>query len=96
MSKLSDAEIAEAMPEVPGWAVVEEEGMMRLQRDFTFDDFASALEFTNKVGDLAESENHHPRIVTEWGRVILTWWSHEQRGMVAADVEMAKKVDSLS
>ena len=96
MSKLSDSEIAELMPEVPGWLVVEEEGMKRLQRGFEFDDFAAALEFTNRIGELAETENHHPRIVTEWGRVTLTWWSHEQGGMVAADIVMAKKVDSLS
>ena len=96
MSKLSDAEIAEAIPGVPGWMVVEEEGMKRLQKSFMFDDFAAALEFTNKVGNLAEAENHHPRIVTEWGSVTLTWWSHEQGGMVAADIEIAKKVDSLS
>jgi len=95
MAKLSDAEIAELMPQVAGWSVVEEEGMKRLQRVFTFDDFAEALAFTNSVGELAESANHHPRITTEWGRVTLTWWSHDQGGMVAADIDMAKKLDAL-
>jgi 4a-hydroxytetrahydrobiopterin dehydratase len=95
MAKLSDAEIAELMPQVAGWSVIEEEGMKRLQRAFTFGDFAEALAFTNSVGDLAESADHHPRITTEWGRVTLTWWSHDQGGMVAADIEMAKKVDAL-
>jgi 4a-hydroxytetrahydrobiopterin dehydratase len=95
MAKLSDAEIAELMPQVAGWSVIEEEGMKRLQRAFTFGGFAEALAFTNSVGDLAESADHHPRITTEWGRVTLTWWSHDQGGMVAADIEMAKKVDAL-
>jgi 4a-hydroxytetrahydrobiopterin dehydratase len=95
MAKLSDAEIAELMPQVAGWSVVEEEGMKRLQREFTFGDFAEALAFTNSVGELAESANHHPRITTEWGRVTLTWWSHDQGGMVAADIDMAKKLDAL-
>jgi 4a-hydroxytetrahydrobiopterin dehydratase len=95
MAKLSDAEIAELIPQVAGWSVVEEEGMKRLQREFTFGDFAEALAFTNSVGDLAEAANHHPRITTEWGRVMLTWWSHDQGGMVAADIDMAKKVDAL-
>lgn len=95
MAKLSSAEIAELLPQVPEWTVVEEEGMKRLQRIFSFGDFVEALEFSVKVGELAEQANHHPRITTEWGRVTLTWWSHDQGGMVAADVEMAKRVDAL-
>jgi 4a-hydroxytetrahydrobiopterin dehydratase len=95
MAKLSSSEIAELMPGIPDWFVVEEEGMNRLQRAFTFGDFAEALEFTNRVGDLAETANHHPRITTEWGRVTLTLWSHDQGGMVAADIEMAQRVNAL-
>jgi 4a-hydroxytetrahydrobiopterin dehydratase len=95
MAKLSSDEIAELMPQVTGWSVIEEEGMKRLQGVFSFGDFAEALDFTNRVGDLAEQADHHPRITTEWGRVTLTWWSHDQGGMVAADIEMAKKVDAL-
>jgi 4a-hydroxytetrahydrobiopterin dehydratase len=53
------------------------------------------LAFTNRVGDLAEAADHHPRIVTEWGRVTLTWWSHDLGGMVTNDFEMAKRVDRL-
>ena len=95
MSKLTDVQINELVAEVPDWLIIKEEGMKRLQKVFSFDDFASALDFTNKVGRLAEAQNHHPRIVTEWGRVTLTWWSHEQGGLVAADIEMAKKVNFL-
>jgi 4a-hydroxytetrahydrobiopterin dehydratase len=95
MAKLNDSEIAGLLPQVPEWVVIEEEGMKRLQREFSFGDFAEALAFTNRVGQLAEDADHHPRITTEWGRVTLTWWSHDQGGMVAADIEMAKKVDAL-
>jgi 4a-hydroxytetrahydrobiopterin dehydratase len=95
MAKLTDSEIAELLPRIPGWEVVEEDGMKRLQKSFLFGDFAEALAFTNRVGELAESANHHPRITTEWGNVTLTWWSHDQGGMVAADIDMAKKVDAL-
>jgi len=95
MAKLTDSEIAEVLPGIPGWEVVEEEGMKRLQKAFSFGDFAEALAFTNLVGELAETADHHPRITTEWGSVTLTWWSHDQGGMVAADIEMAKKVDAL-
>ena len=69
--------------------------MGRLQKAFVFGDFAEALAFTNRVGDLAEDADHHPRIVTEWGRVTLAWWSHDLGGMVANDFDMAKRVDAL-
>ncbi len=95
MAKLTDAEIAELTPRVPGWSVIQEDGMNRLNREFSFEDFAEALDFTNQVGRLAEEADHHPRLVTEWGRVTVTWWSHYEGGMVGADIEMAKKVDAL-
>ncbi|MCH7984011.1 MAG: 4a-hydroxytetrahydrobiopterin dehydratase [Chloroflexi bacterium] len=95
MAKLTAVEIADLLPQVPGWSVITEDGMSRLNREFSFEDFAEALSFTNRIGLLAEEADHHPRLVTEWGRVTVTWWSHSEGGMVAADIEMAKKVDAL-
>jgi len=95
MAKLTATEIADSMPQVPDWSVISEDGMSRLNREFEFDDFNTALSFTNRIGLLAEEADHHPRLVTEWGRVTVTWWSHSEGGMVAADIEMAKKVDAL-
>ena len=95
MARLTDSEITEMISQLPDWSVLEEDGMKRLNREFSFGDFASALEFTNRVGDLAEESNHHPRLVTEWGRVTVTWLSHDEGGMVAADFDMAKKVDAV-
>ena len=68
---LTDIEIAELQPQVPEWQVKEVDGMKRLERVFKFKNFAQALEFTNKIGAIAEEENHHPLIITEWGRVTL-------------------------
>ena len=95
MAKLTDAEIADLMPQVPDWSVIDEDGMNRLNREFSFEDFAQALDFTNRIAQLAEDADHHPRLVTEWGKVTVTWWSHSEGGMVGADIEMAKKVDAL-
>lgn len=95
MAKLTKEEIAELTAQVPAWSVINEEGMDRLYRVFQFTDFATALSFTNKIGQLAEEADHHPRLVTEWGSVTVTWWSHHEGGMVAADIEMAKRVDAL-
>ena len=95
MAKLTDAEIAEAKGTTPEWEVIEEEGMNRLRRVFEFGNFAEALAFTNRVGALAEEADHHPRLVTEWGRVEVTFWSHDSGGIVAEDFQMATRVDAL-
>lgn len=68
---LTDAEIEDLLPQVDGWQVKEVNGEKRIEKIFKFKNFAQALEFTNKVGAAAEEENHHPLIITEWGRVTL-------------------------
>lgn len=62
-------------------------------RVFRFPDFARSLAFTSAVGDLAEGEGHHPRLVTEWGRVTVTWWTHKIRNLHRNDFIMAAKAD---
>ena len=62
---------------------------------FRFDDFAKALAFTNALGQLAEEEDHHPALLTEWGRVTVTWWTHKIRGLHRNDFVMAAKADEL-
>ena len=90
---VSDAEIAEYKPQVPDWLVVEGDGVKKLQRTFKFPDFAQALAFTNRVGQLAEQENHHPSLLTEWGKVTVTWWTHKIRGLHRNDFIMAARTD---
>ena len=82
---LTDAEIEDLLPQVPQWQVREVDGMKRLERTFKFKNFTQALEFTNKVGAIAEEEDHHPRIVTEWGRVNLAWWTQLIKGLQSFD-----------
>lgn len=88
-------EIDQLLPQIPNWEVVELDGIKRLRRAFTFDDFARALSFTNGVGAVAEEEGHHPAILTEWGRVTVTWWTHKIRGLHVNDFVMAAKTDRL-
>lgn len=94
--KLTEAEIEELKLYVPQWQVKEVDGMQRLERVFKFKNFAQALEFTNKVGRIAEEEDHHPLIITEWGRVTLQWWTHKIGGLHRNDFIMAAKTDELS
>ncbi len=91
-----DAEIPELLRELPGWQVVEREGIRRLEKVFTFPDFARALAFTDRVGALAEAEGHHPALLTEWGRVTVTWWTHAIGGLHRNDFVMAARTDGLA
>jgi len=92
---VTDAEIAEFHPQVSDWEIVELDGIKRLTRVYSFDDFGHALEFTNKVGELAEEEGHHPALLTEWGRTTVTWWTHAIKGLHRNDFVMAAKTDVL-
>jgi 4a-hydroxytetrahydrobiopterin dehydratase len=65
----ASAEITNLNQQVPEWQVIEVEGEKRIQRTFQSKNFAQALAFTNKVGELAEAEDHHPALLTEWGKV---------------------------
>jgi 4a-hydroxytetrahydrobiopterin dehydratase len=93
--RVTDDEIAQFHPQVSGWDIVELDGIRRLRRVFSFDDFAHALEFTTRVGELAEEEGHHPALLTEWGRTTVTWWTHKIRGLHRNDFVMAAKTDQL-
>jgi 4a-hydroxytetrahydrobiopterin dehydratase len=93
--RLTEAEIQEYSPQVPDWKVVERDQIKRLERTFKFSDYKKALEFTSKVGELAEAEDHHPVIVTEWGKVKVTWWTHVIKGLHRNDFIMAAKTDHI-
>jgi 4a-hydroxytetrahydrobiopterin dehydratase len=92
---LSDAEITELQPQAPGWQVITRVGVPQLERICLFKNFAEALAFTNKVGELAEIEQHHPAILTEWGKVTVTWWTHAIHGLHRNDFIMAAKTNAL-
>jgi 4a-hydroxytetrahydrobiopterin dehydratase len=76
----------------PGW--VEVEGA--LEREFRFPDFAGALAFVNRVGALAEAEDHHPDIAIHWNRVTLRWWTHVKDAITERDHELARRTNDLS
>ena len=92
---LSDFEISVLKPQVPDWTVYQVDGINRLERVFTFKNFAQAIAFTDQVGALAEAEDHHPAILTEWGKVTVTWWTHKIKGLHRNDFIMAARTDDL-
>jgi 4a-hydroxytetrahydrobiopterin dehydratase len=66
-----------------------------LEKEYKFKNFREALTFTNKVGELAESQGHHPDIFLAWGLVKLTIWTHKVDGLTESDFILAAKVDQL-
>ncbi|MGH2559170.1 MAG: 4a-hydroxytetrahydrobiopterin dehydratase [Thermomicrobiales bacterium] len=90
---VTEAEMAELKPSIPDWALNEVNGVPRLERTYKLADFAEALALTNEVGALAEEEGHHPAILTEWGNVRVSWWTHKIRGLHRNDFIMAAKTD---
>ena len=85
----------ELLAGLPGWSVVEEEGMPRLRRVFPFPTFARALDFTVAVGRMADEIDHHPALLTEWGRVTVTWWTHKIANLHRNDFRAAARTDAL-
>ena len=93
---LTDAELKRYRAQLPEWRIDEEAGVRRLCREFRYRNFAEALAFTNRVGELAETEGHHPALLTEWGRVTVQWWTHKVGGLHRNDFIMAAKTDLLA
>jgi 4a-hydroxytetrahydrobiopterin dehydratase len=95
-SPLTNDEIDELHPDVPDWEVIEVDGVKRLERTFKLKNFIESMAFTNKIAMTAEKQDHHPLIVTEWGRVKVQWWTHKIKGLHKNDFIMAAKTDKLT
>ena len=91
---LSPDEISTYRQQLPDWDVSTQD-VPKLYRTFRFRNFAEALQFTNEVGALAEAADHHPALLTEWGKVTVSWWTHTIRGLHLNDFIMAARCDAL-
>ncbi|MDX1579269.1 MAG: 4a-hydroxytetrahydrobiopterin dehydratase [Gemmatimonadota bacterium] len=74
------------------WTVVDEH---HLEREYEFPDFVTALDFVNRVGELAEEQDHHPDIELSWGRVVVRIWTHKIDGLTESDFVFAAKTEAL-
>ena len=75
------------------WNAVSEH---HLEKEFKFKNFLEALAFTNRVGELAESQNHHPDIYLAWGKVKITLWTHKIDGLTESDFVLAAKIEEFA
>lgn len=78
--------------QLPGWQV---EANHHLTRSYSFPDFRAALDFTNRVGELAERQGHHPDLYLSWGKVRVKIWTHKIDGLTESDFVLAAKIDQL-
>lgn len=93
MPPLMKKQIDELREEIePAWQV---EDLKKIKRDFTFKDFKEALDFVNKVGEIAEKEGHHPDIMLSWGKVVIELTTHAIGGLSINDFILARKVEIL-
>ncbi|WP_136247662.1 4a-hydroxytetrahydrobiopterin dehydratase [Halomonas borealis] len=93
---VTDGELEQYRRDIPEWRIAERDGIMQLERVFTFRNFRQALAFTNAVGEIAEEAGHHPALLTEWGKVTVTWWSHEMKGLHKNDFILAARTDEVA
>ncbi|MCP5419271.1 MAG: 4a-hydroxytetrahydrobiopterin dehydratase [Gammaproteobacteria bacterium] len=90
---LAKAEAETMLAQVPGWSLTQDGA--RLERRFTFRNFASALAFVNQVGRVAEQEDHHPDISFGWGYASIVYYTHKIGGLHENDFVMAAKLNAL-
>src|SRR5690606_25157725 len=93
--RVTDAEREQLLPQIPEWTLTRIEGVEQLLRCFHFHDFARAMDFAIRAGELAEAQGHHPAIVVEWGRVTVRCWTHKIHGLQRNDFVMAARTDQL-
>lgn len=90
---LKGAALKELQKEIdPNWQLIDE---AYLERSYSFKDFKEALAFTNRVGEVAEAEGHHPDIFLAYGKVKIKLWTHKINGLSENDFILARKCDAL-
>ncbi len=89
---LQGPEIEKLLSELDGWQVINEH---HLQKTYPFPDFRASLQFVNLIGELAESQGHHPDICFGWGKAEVNIWTHKIDGLTESDFVLAAKIDKL-
>jgi len=89
---LSDAQIQQALQQLPGWR----KNGQAIQRVFQFASFVQAMEFVNQMAEAAEAVNHHPDILINYNKVTLTLVSHDSGGITQRDIKMATRINQLA
>jgi len=95
VSPVSEQEIAQYKPLIPEWELMRQQDSPYLQRRYQLPNFKVALNFAQKVGEIAEQQGHHPTLIVEWGKLTVQWWTHAINGLHRNDFIMAAKTDNM-
>jgi len=90
-TRLSDEQIQTQLDELPGWSSAEG----KLTRTFEFEDFGGAMDFANRIAEVAEKEGHHPDLLVGWGKVVVYLTTHSAGGISENDLKMAALIQRL-
>lgn len=90
---LTSAQIQPLLEQIEGWEAVESH---HLRKSFQFPDFKKALDFVNRVGEIAEREGHHPDILLSWGKAEVSIWTHKIDGLTESDFILAAKINETA
>ena len=92
---VSNNEASMLIKEIEGWDLIND-GIKKLKKEFSFSNYSDSVDFSNKVADMADKEDHHPQIILEWGKVTVIWWSHKIKGLHKNDFICAAKTNKIS
>ena len=84
----------ELLKGLDGW-IIDNSDISKLIKEFQLNNYEKSVTFANLIADLAESQDHHPKIILEWGRVSIEWWSHKIKGLHMNDFICAAKSDEI-
>ncbi len=90
---LTPEEQEKLLEQLSGWVVIDNHHLLK---DLSFKNFAEALNYVNKVGEVAETENHHPNISFTWGKAEIQIYTHKIDGLTESDFVLAAKIDQIS
>ena len=93
--RLNEHDVNQLKAKLPGWVTYEKDAELHLEKVYEFEDFRKAIAFTNQVAQVANEEDHHPALLTEWGKVTVTWWTHKIKGLHQNDFIMAAKTEQI-
>ena len=93
--RVSEDEASLLIKEIEGWDLINED-VKKLKKEFSFSNYSDSVDFSSKVADMAEQEDHHPQIILEWGKVTVIWWSHKIKGLHKNDFICAAKTNNIS
>jgi len=94
--QVTQQQLDELMAQLPEWRIIEVDGVKRLTRTFSCENFLDAMAFAECISEVAEQEHHHPSLLVEWGKLTVTWWTHKIKGLHENDFILAARTDLLS